>query len=499
MTIYWTEPVLVFQAAAALLLTLTATRSAEPPPYNPSGQVRFSTPLQAEARRQELIRFIWAEGLPTHRLPAVTANVGAAVFGGDLAGLSNAPAASVDRLDAVVEPYDFHAALYLLHPLETNANHRRLVIYHSGHRRQLTEWAGGDEVIQRALAAGFRVLVMDMPFVGFNTDNTFRLPGGETVAIAGRGSAAHREMFARLLPSLTNGTIFRFFLEPVVQGVNHFLKLTGDPAADVTMIGLSGGGWTTTMAPAVDVRIRRSFPVAGSYPLYCRTNPFPSFSHDIEQYYEPLYREIDSDGDGIADTAAGVASWLEIYALGAFGPGRRQTQILNYYDECCFFGDAYKTYADFLARRVRDLGQGEWTVHSDATHKRHCISSDVITNVILPALTVGGEGAARRSAEARPMPARAPDDIAPICAPFPMPPLRRPVFPDRTFSIVDFGAKGDGVTKCTEAFRKAIEACHAAGGGKVVVPARPMVDGRHSSQERRQLMPGGGGGTPLQR
>ena len=148
------------------------------------------------------------------------------------------------------------------------------------------------------------------------------------VTISKRGSAGHKEMFQKLIPTLPDGTIFRFFLEPVLQGINYFLQ--ANPGGDVSMIGISGGGWTTTLAPAVDVRIKRSFPVAGSYPLYCRTNPFPTFSHDIEQDYEPLYRETDANSDGITDTAAGVASWLEIYALGGCGPGRRQVQILNY-------------------------------------------------------------------------------------------------------------------------------------------------------------------------
>lgn len=52
-----------------------------------------------------------------------------------------------------------------------------------------------------------------------------------------------------------------------------------------------------------------------------------------------------------------------------------------------------------------------------------------------------------------------------------------PTFPDRVFAITDYGAIGDGETDCTEAFRQAIAACHAAGGGHVLVPEGTFLTG----------------------
>ncbi|HYN93297.1 MAG TPA: glycoside hydrolase family 28 protein [Pilimelia sp.] len=49
--------------------------------------------------------------------------------------------------------------------------------------------------------------------------------------------------------------------------------------------------------------------------------------------------------------------------------------------------------------------------------------------------------------------------------------VRPPSFPARRFPVTDFGAAGDGRTDDTDAFRAAVAACNAAGGGHVVVPA----------------------------
>jgi polygalacturonase len=48
--------------------------------------------------------------------------------------------------------------------------------------------------------------------------------------------------------------------------------------------------------------------------------------------------------------------------------------------------------------------------------------------------------------------------------------IEPPTFPDRDFPVTEHGAVGDGKTDCRGAFDQAIAACHAAGGGRVVVP-----------------------------
>ena len=55
--------------------------------------------------------------------------------------------------------------------------------------------------------------------------------------------------------------------------------------------------------------------------------------------------------------------------------------------------------------------------------------------------------------------------------------IRAPIFPDRDFRITDYGAKPDATTDCTDAIRQAIAACHAAGGGRVVVAGGVFLTG----------------------
>jgi polygalacturonase len=101
---------------------------------------------------------------------------------------------------------------------------------------------------------------------------------------------------------------------------------------------------------------------------------------------------------------------------------------------------------------------------------------------VMAASLVGGQGAARAAGPGAPQP--------PSPAKPPPPPsdpwrrandiraqVRRPHFPPRSFDIRRYGAVGDGTTMNTGAFRAAIEACHAAGGGQVLVPKGEFLTG----------------------
>jgi len=65
--------------------------------------------------------------------------------------------------------------------------------------------------------------------------------------------------------------------------------------------------------------------------------------------------------------------------------------------------------------------------------------------------------------------------------------IQPPAIPERSVSIRDYGATGDGHTLCTEAIRQAISACSAAGGGKVIIPSGIWLTGPIRLESRIEL------------
>ena len=352
--------------------------------FNINGLIRFKNSQQAESRRKKLIEFVWPAGLPTTRPNVSKVDKDCA----ELRAIDASLIDHIEKFDIDVSGFDFHSLVFVAYPTLPDDKPVRLAIVSAGHMGDdpnAALSAGLSDTVNVLLREKHVVAVMQMPQVSWNKDSDGVLPGGKKFDVATRGTRGHTDLFAALDKDLKGG-VFRFFIEPVVQTINE-LVARYPKHGGLLMTGLSGGGWTTHMAAAIDARIDISIPVAGSLPLYAR--PFsPGSGGDTEQFYAPLFGEEDTDEDGVPEKAVGVCTWLEIYALGAASPDpdrkRHQIQVLNYYDSCCFGGPVYKTYAEQLTKHVDNLGTGTWKVYSDNSHRGHVISKEVVEKVLLP-------------------------------------------------------------------------------------------------------------------
>jgi polygalacturonase len=104
--------------------------------------------------------------------------------------------------------------------------------------------------------------------------------------------------------------------------------------------------------------------------------------------------------------------------------------------------------------------KGNKAMHSKIARRRHF-------DVVIMALAFSGGLGCTAGHEEHYVPS---EPIAPLVAPFEMPQLERPTFPNRIFDIRDYGAVADGATSSTAAIAEAVSACADAGGGTVLIP-----------------------------
>ncbi|MGH7956955.1 MAG: hypothetical protein ACREH8_08075, partial [Opitutaceae bacterium] len=321
---------------------------------------------EVAAKREALIHYVWgADGFPQQRLPdVVEKNV-------------SSPVQRLSQLERVDEfrfaqTPDLQGLAYHFIPRQPN---RELVVLHHGHACTLDDDPSPAEVgygLQRTIHAllreGYGVLGVFMPH---------KRPGDC------RPGRIHDELMA----TTTTGSPLKYFLDPVAVSLNY-LKTRSQPGdfpnyRAFHMVGLSGGGWTTTVYAAIDPTIRCSFPVAGTMPLYLRQGGSVG---DREQYESSFYR---------------LAGYPDLYILGAHGRGRKQVQILNRRDDCCFgetqhgrneaapYAESVREYEGRVRAALDGIGGGSFRVEIDEIAPRHMISHHAIKEMILPELRKG--------------------------------------------------------------------------------------------------------------
>lgn len=306
--------------------------------------IQINKPEDVDQKRKELIQMIWAEGyeLP-QKMPLVTTGI----YDQDFSKLANLK--RIDSLTTTMD-YGFNSIYYIFYPLHPNG---KLIIYHQGH---LGSFARGKDTINFFLAEGYTVMAYSMPLYGYNNHPVVNLPHAGSVQFSSHDQLQYLEPFI-------HGLTLKFFVEPIVEGVNYVTRLG---FTQIAMLGISGGGWTTTLAAAVDTRIQKSYPAAGSAPTFIRFENTNDFG-DYEQHLPGLWPKL---------------GYLELYILGATGDGRRQIMIYNEHDPCCYGGMNYERWAPTIKNKLSAIKNGTFDVFLDEKNKEHSISPDSLKRIL---------------------------------------------------------------------------------------------------------------------
>ncbi len=295
-------------------------------------------------KRKNLINFIWKNTIPYSSSLFIDKNIQDDRY----QNISNLK--SIDKLNMEMN-YGINSIGFLFLPENSN---NELVIYHQGH--------GGDFIVGKnnihfLIKEGYSVLALSMPLLGMNTQPIIDLNNFGKIKFTN-----HNQL--KLLES-SNFSPIKFFVEPIGVSLNYLEKNYNFNSYN--MIGISGGGWTTILFSAIDDRISQSFSVAGSFPMFMRSDS--KNIGDYEQIIPELYS---------------IANYLELYVMGSFGSERKLILIYNEFDPCCFSGNAYEQFPfkDVVENKIKKIGPGNFDVIIDEEQNKHVISHEIISNII---------------------------------------------------------------------------------------------------------------------
>lgn len=303
-------------------------------------------------KKKVLTNYIWSNaGLPTN-LP-IENNIG---ISDKLSNLEN-----LKRIDSftVEMDYDMNSISYLFHADNSN---NKLILYHQGDDSQSSEnfdnhsFEEDRKIIQYFLNKNYSVLIFSMVGHGMNNEPILELENLGTIKLNSH------EHFV-LIETETFQPI-KFFIEPVIVTLN---QIDSDYSFDsYYMIGKNEGGWTAIIVSAIDERIKQSFAVSSSFPLWMSSdsNNFGGYEHHSPSFYQ-------------------IANYLELYTMSAFGEERSLTLFYNEFDPCCFSGELYQKYpfADIVKSALKSFGPGEFNVIIDYDQTENIVSDYTLENI----------------------------------------------------------------------------------------------------------------------
>lgn len=308
--------------------------------------ISINSTSDIETKRINLYEYIWfTNSIPTKLPDLINYDIENQNFN-DLDNLKR-----IDQFTINMD-YGINSIPYLF--LSENSN-KKLVIYHQGHAEKT--FSEDKKLIQTFLNQGYSVLVFSMILHGDNHQ-----PVVELENIGKLKLTTHNHL--KFLESSSLHSL-KFFVEPISISLN--LMEQQYDFDSYNMIGLSGGGWTTTIYSALDPRISKSFSIAGSLPVFLRS--------DIKNLgdYEQTIPEF-----------LKIANYIELYLMSSYGENRSAVQVFIKSDPCCFPSELYEKYPyeRLILEKLDLLGSGEFDVIIDGSTDKHEISEAILEKIL---------------------------------------------------------------------------------------------------------------------
>jgi hypothetical protein len=300
--------------------------------------IDISSVDELKIKRSQLIYYLWNQNdLPQEFPTNIQQNIDVSLFS-DLKNLKQ-----IDLIEHKME-FGINSISYMFHPEDSN---NKIVFYHQGHGGDFIK---GKNTIEFFLNNGYTVQAFSMLLLGINEKPIVETEFGPIIL----NSHDHLKYLEseKFVP-------LKLFFEPLVVSLNYLDSHFNFD--EYYMVGISGGAWTAMYYSAIDERISQTYPVAGPYPLFIRSNYNQIGDYETEH---PQLLEIVNE--------------LEAYLMGSFGKDRKFVQIYNKFDSCCWDGEYYKIFESTIKEKVSEFGSGYYDVIIDDTHHQHIISDHAL-------------------------------------------------------------------------------------------------------------------------
>lgn len=220
--------------------------------------------------------------------------------------------------------------------LEKAENKKKLLIYNQGHGGNPYNYQYFLEIKKKFISEGYDVLSLSMTGLGYNNNPKINFPGYQknlNPKLHDTYSSYYDSKFSNKKPLSLMLSGNYYLIKNIIKKNNY---------EEIAMIGISGGGWYTTILSSIMTKINVSYSFAGTMPLLFGL--FDSNIKDWEQVDSSLFNIVDYNSLYILSTLDGDGN-----------SNRKHYQVYNDQDPCCFKNPAAKTLKKIYNSRVKNF------------------------------------------------------------------------------------------------------------------------------------------------